>query len=84
MNEGSEPTARPANAAPPGTDPGADPAGPPELDADPAELERRRFREALERKKTGHAEHRNGHPDRGGRTPGSNDKHQRQFRRKSG
>lgn len=77
MNEGSEPTARPADAAPLGTDPAADPA-------DPAELERRRFREALERKKTGHAERLSGHPDRGGRTPGSNDKHQRQFRRKSG
>lgn len=76
MTEGSEPIATSADADPPGADPA--PA------ADPAEVERRRFREALERKKTGHAERLSAHPDRGGRTPGSNDKHQRQFRRKSG
>jgi hypothetical protein len=56
-------------------------------ESEPAEHEdetRRKFREALERKKAGHSEmHAEGNPNKGVR-PARNDKQQREFRRKSG
>jgi hypothetical protein len=51
---------------------------------DPEDDQRRKFREALERKKTAvHDSHADGNPNKGVREV-HNDKQQRQFRRKSG
>jgi hypothetical protein len=52
--------------------------------AEPGDDVRRRFREALERKRQGAAGGQAGHPNAQAHAPTSNDKRQRNFRRKSG
>jgi hypothetical protein len=51
---------------------------------DPAEENRRRFREALERKNAGDHSHPHSDPEGRTKTKGSSDARRRQFRRKSG
>jgi len=67
------------------SDPDPQPAAPqPAQPGEPEDDVRRRFREALERKRRGPAAGQAGHPNAQAHAPTSNDKRQRNFRRKSG